>query len=196
MERDQDDPALKMPDEMPLHARFESMRLGLMRSYYYYEMRLTFWSAFMFIAAAINAVLSLSAICALYDNTAVWVRWLVAISAFMTFVLTWFGANKRANCLTAQKLATKQVQNMLPASEAEEVSGGEALYKKVKTAREDFELRDDIILECADAICHNKACVTLGIPQRYVLAWWQRYLGRLLPIPYTERSCLQRVDVT
>ena len=188
MEESSNIQALPMPDELPLHERFESMRLGLVRSYYYYEMRLTFWNCYMFLAASMETVLGLSAISVLFNSESLWLKCLVSISAFAAFVAKWFGATKRITCLTEQKLATKQVQNMLPSCAKEEEEGGEKLYCKIKKMREEFELRDDVILECVDAICHNKACVTLGVQQRYKLTWWQRSFGRIFPLPYTERA--------
>ena len=180
--------ALPMPDEMPLHGRFELMRLGLMRSYYYYEARLTFWNSFLFATKALETLLSLSAFAAICNPNTSWISYVVAASAFMTFTASWFSATKRITCLTEQKLATKQTQNMLPSCQGEE---DEELYKKVKKAREALELRDDVIFECLDAICHNKACVSLGIPERYLIDRWRRVIGRTLPIPYTEKSVRQ-----
>ena len=160
----------------PLRDRFWEMKFGLQRSFYYYEARLLFWCGItVFLSIVETAVAILCLFEVLPGN------WRAAIGMVVLLVGTTLQGNRRIKTLRGQKKAMAKCLSKIPYRENDAT---EKIYRKVKEEREKAELADDVLFETLDAMCHNKACMTLGVPERYPISTMRAFWGWWLPLPY------------
>lgn len=79
---------------------------------------------------------------------------------------------------------------LMPYREKDET---EKRYKAIKEKRETAERKDDVVFEILDAMCYNKACKTLGTPERCKLTAIQKFFGWWLPLPCTTNVQIENV---
>lgn len=91
-------------------------------------------------------------------------------------------------CLKAQawhmekKGAFSELAKLFPVDLAK---GDEALYERIRNAREEIEKTDGKLCECLDVRCHNEECLSRGWPEQcYPLTWWQRNVLVYLNVGY------------
>ncbi len=161
------------------------LRFGVKKSYFYHEKRVLFWTTLLFISQGTEAVLTSTAAAFLFhDAGEVFSRWAVLISAILSFVAIWFGANKRVRTNMEKKAIYLDIENELPRN-AGELS--EEVFRRLKTKRLKVELTDDVVLPCVEALARNDACRALGLPEDRRLGIVEKTIGRILPIPYTKK---------
>ena len=79
-----------------LEDEFWNLRFGLKRSYFYHEKRVLFWRMALFIAHGAEMALTSTAAAFLFNETSKsFSQWAVLISAVLSFIVVWFGADKR-----------------------------------------------------------------------------------------------------
>ena len=164
--------------EKALTERFWEMKFGLLRSFYYYEARLLFWSGaltFCYIVEAAIVILCLFQV--------IPVEWKTASATALALVGTTLGGYKRIKTLRRQKRAMGDCLSLTPYREKDETG---KLFQKIKNKRESAERQDDILFETLDAICDNKARMTLGVADRYEISGMRAFWGWWLPLPYPK----------
>lgn len=173
-----------------LSDRFWVMRHGLQRSYYYYEARRCFWMLFLIPTKALEFWVGYPAIVDLVDGkSGVWL-WIRSGVAVLSFLLTLCKATQRIKTLGFQMRVMHECLGMMPYREKDET---EKLYKAIKAKREKAERKDDVVFEVLDAMCYNKACKTLGAPERCKLNALQKFFGWWLPLPCTTNAQIENV---
>ena len=165
--------------DKPLADRFWEMKFGLLRSFYYYEARLLFWCGALVLCNIIEAIIFV-----LFLFQVVPGELKSIVTTAVTLIGTNLGGYKRIKTLRIQKRAMGDCLSQLPYREKDET---EKLYRQVKGKREKAERKDDVLFETLDAMCHNKACMTLGVPERYPISAMRAFWGWWLPIPYPQK---------
>ena len=162
--------------EKPLTDRFWEMKFGLLRSFYYYEARLLFWCGALTICYIVETAVIILGLFQLIPG-----EWKTAVAMVLALVGTTLGGHRRIKTLRNQKRTMGDGLALSPYREKDET---EKLYRQVKGMREKAERNDDVLFETLDAMCHNKACMTLGVPERYPISTMRAFWGWWLPIPY------------
>ena len=170
--------------EKALTERFWEMKFGLLRSFYYYEARLLFWSGALTICYIVDA-----AIVILYLFQVITGEWKTASVTALVLIGTTLGGHKRIKTLRRQKRIMGDCLSRTPYREKDET---EKLYQEIKNKREAAERHDDILFETLDAMCDNKARMTLAVTGRYEISVMRAFWGWWLPLTYPKN--LQPID--
>ena len=158
--------------------RFWELKFGLQRSFYYYEARLLFWCGITVFLSIVE-----TAVAILYKFEVLPGNWWAAIGMVVLLVGTTLKGTRRIKTLRSQKKAMAKCLSKIPYRENDAT---EKIYRKVKEEREKAELADDVLFETLDAMCHNKACMTLRVPERYPIRTMRAFGGWWLPLPYPK----------
>ena len=161
------------------------MKHGLQRSYYYYESRRCFWVAFLLVSKGLEAGLAYFA----WAKSDSRVYSLVGLfGALASSVLTTCKAESRLKTLAQQMRTMRDCLGMMPVRAKDETA---ELYQLIKKKREQAERKDDVVFAVLDAMCYNKASMTLGATERYKIGFCQRLFGWWLPWPYPVDAKLE-----
>jgi len=164
---------------------FWDLRFGLRRSYFYHEKRVLFWRTLLFIAHGMEAALMSTAAAFLFnDSSKTFSQWAVLVSAILSFIVIWFGAEKRIQVNMEKKARFLDLEDRIPIKESDY---SEELLEKLVRARRKIERDDDVVLPCVDALARNDACRALGLTEDRRLNVLERIVGRILPIPYKKK---------
>lgn len=106
------------------------------------------------------------------------------VSAILSFVVVWFGAEKRIQVNMEKKSRFVDLEDRIPTIG---VYTNEMLAKLLRERRK-IERDDDVVLPCVDALARNDACRALGAPEDRMLNIVERTIGRILPIPYGKKT--------
>ena len=162
------------------------MRFGLRRSYFYHEKRVLFWRTLLFFTHGIEAALTSTAVAFLFcEGSRTVTQWAVLVSAILSFVAVWFGAEKRIQANMAKKAGFAALEDRIPPQREKWTA---ELLEEIRRARIALERDDDVVLECVDALARNAACRSFGIPEDKRLNFFERTVGRILPIPYADKT--------
>ena len=168
-----------------LEKEFWSLRFGLKRSYFYHEKRVLFWRTVLFMAHGTEMVLTSTAAAFLFnENSKTFSQWAVLISAILPFIIVWFGADKRMQTNMQKKARFVDLEDRIPVTKD---AYNEDMLADLKRARRKIESDDDVVLPCVDALAWNDACRALGVPEDRKLNFFERTVGRILPIPYDKK---------
>ena len=164
--------------EKTLQERFWEMKFGLLRSFYYYESRLLFWCMALTTFYIFNAFAGILALLEIIPY-----EWKFVGGAMVALGGSTLEGHKRIKTLRIQKRAMGDCLAEIPYREKDET---EKQYRLVKGMREKAERKDEVLFETLDAMCHNKACMTLGVAERYRISALRAFWGWWLPIPYPK----------
>ena len=165
---------------------FWALRFGLKRSYFYHEKRVLFWQTLLFITHGMEAALTSTAAAFLFcDSSKTFSQWAVLVSAILSFIVVWFGADKRIRLNMEKKAKFLELEDRIPVKRE---SRTEEVLEGLKRERRKIERHDDVSLPCVDALARNDACRALGVPEDRKLSLVERTLGRILPIPYDKKA--------
>lgn len=167
-----------------LSERFWEMKFGLQRSFYYYEARLSFWEGAKKICEIANVVILILCLFNVLPGESK-----IVIGTLLTLIGTTLGGEKHIKTLRDQKRAMGDCLSMIPYLKKDAT---EQLYKEIKRLRETAEREDNVLFETLDAMCDNKARMTLGVPARYQISAVRSFLGWWLPLPYPKN--MQLID--
>ena len=169
-----------------LEKEFWTFRFGVRRSYFYHEKRVLFWRTMLFIAHGMETALTSTAAAFLFcDNSKPFAQWAVLISAILSFIVVWFGADKRIQTNMEKKAKFLDIEDKIPANKD---LYSEELLAKLKRERRIIERDDDVVLPCVDALARNDACRAFGISEDRKLNFIEFTIGRILPIPYIKKA--------
>lgn len=164
---------------------FWDLRFGLRLSYFYHEKRVLFWRTLLFVAHGMEAALTSTAAAFLFnDSSKTFSQWAVLVSAILSFIVIWFGAEKRIQVNMEKKARFLDLEDRIPIKESDY---SEELLEKLTRARRKIERDDDVVLPCVDALARNDACRALGLTEDRRLNIFERIVGRILPIPYKKK---------
>ena len=174
-----------MADET-IDREFWNLRFGLRRSYFYHEKRVLFWRVVLFLAHGLETALTSTAAAFLFceSNKSV-TQWLVLVSAILSFVVVWFGAERRIQINMEKKARFLDLEGKIPAKKDRY---SEELLDELCTERRNIERDDDVVLPCVSALARNDACRALGVPEDRKISFIERTIGRILPIPYALKK--------
>ena len=162
------------------------MRFGLRRSYFYHEKRVLFWRTLLFLAHGIEAALTSTAAAFLFsEGSRTATQWAVLVAAILSFVVVWFGAERRIQSNMAKKAGFATLEGKIPLGREKWTA---ELLEEIRRERVEIERDDDVVLPCVDALARNDACRSLGIPEDKRLSFVERTVGRVLPIPYSPKA--------
>lgn len=165
---------------------FWKLRFSLRRSYFYHERRVLFWRVLLFLAHGLETALTSTAAAFLFcESSKSATQWLVLISAILSFIVVWFGAEKRIQTNMEKKARFLDLEGRIPARK-ERYS--EELLDELCSERRKIERDDDVVLPCVSALARNDACRALGVPEDRKLSLMEHVLGRILPIPYNKKT--------
>ena len=168
-----------------LSAEFWNLRFDSRRSYFYHEKRVLFWKTALFVAHGMEAALSSTAAAFLFcDGSKSFTQWVVLISAIVSFIVVWFGAEKRIQTNMKKKAMFLELENDVPLND----TGTAEKLAELKNRKLQIESDDDVALPCVDALAYNMACTAFNMPERFVLNWHERWIGRIVPIPYSVKE--------
>lgn len=168
-----------------LENEFWNLRFGLKRSYFYHEKRVLFWRTALFIAHGTEMALTSTAAAFLFnENSKTFSQWAVLISAILSFIVVWFGADKRIQTNMQKKARFVDLEDRIPLKKD---AYSEDVLADLKRARRKIERDDDVVLPCVDALARNDACRALGVPEDRRLNLFERTIGRIFPIPYSKK---------
>lgn len=171
-------------DGKELTKEFEDLKFAFTRSQIYYEKRATFWSAVSVTSQVAELLLSSSAFVAAVSGFPSVIAAVTLVSSLIGVLALAFKSTSRMRRCFAQRNAFSDLMKMLPVDPAD---GTKELLREIRDKRLDVEKNDDPILECLDAICHNKACISIGLEPEARLSWFESWFGRFLPIPYSPK---------
>jgi len=172
-----------------LEDEFWNLRFGLKRSYFYHEKRVLFWRMALFIAHGAEMALTSTAAAFLFNETSKsFSQWAVLISAVLSFIVVWFGADKRIQTNMQKKARFVDIEDKIPIKKD---AYSEDLLADLKRARRKIERDDDVVLPCVDALARNDACRALGLPEDRKVNFFERTVGWILPIPYNKKVVKQ-----
>lgn len=178
-----------------LSTEFFNLRFASRRSYFYHEKRVLFWKTTLFVAHGMEAALSSTAAAFLFcgDGRSL-TQWIVLASAIISFIVVWFGAEKRIQINMKKKAMFIELENDIPLND----TGTVEELAELKKRKLQIEADDDVALPCVDALAYNMACTAFNMPERFVLNRYERWVGRIVPIPYsikeTESSSAESSD--
>ena len=173
-----------------LSTEFWDLRFAARRSYFYHEKRVLFWRTILFVAHGMEAALSSTAAAFLFcDGNRTFTQWAVLISAIISFIVVWFGAEKRIQANMEKKARFMELEDSVPLDDC----GTAKDLADLKKRRRKIEADDDVVLQCVDALAYNMACTAFGLPVRFRLNWFESSVGRILPIPYSIKEIESKV---
>ena len=172
-------------DKSQLADEFWTMRFGVTRSYFYHEKRVLFWRTLLFVAHGAEAALTSTAAAFLFcDSAKSFSQWAVLVSAILSFLVVWFCAEGRIKTNMEKKARFRDLENMLPLFDEK---GTEEQLAEIARKRREIERDDDVVLPCVDVLARIDACRALGVEPDRRLNFIERTIGRILPIPYTNK---------
>ena len=173
-------------DDITLAKRFDAMRFDLERSIRYWSSRSVVWSGLVQAASITTAITGSAAIATLANESNVMPIIFAAVASLCGIFSAAFDAPSRARfCIERISLYSELLARCpLDGCSSKET---EDLLSEIRAARLRLEASETVVLECLDVICHNKVCVAMGREEsKHRLTWFQRVVGRILPIPYVE----------
>lgn len=168
-----------------LSTEFFNLRFASRRSYFYHEKRVLFWKTTLFVAHGMEAALSSTAAAFLFcgDGRSL-TQWIVLASAIISFIVVWFGAEKRIQINMKKKAMFIELENDIPLND----TGTVEELAELKKRKLQIESDDDVVLPCVDALAYNMACTAFDMPERFALNRIERSIGRIVPIPYSVKE--------
>lgn len=174
-----------MAADPTLEKGFWELRFALRRSYFYHEKRVLFWRTALFLAHGLEAALTSTAAAFLFNEASkTFTQWAVLISAILSFVVVWFGADKRIKVNMEKKARFVELEDLIPIGEDDRTKD---FLERIKRERRKVERDDDVTLPCVDALARNDACRAFGVAEDRKLNWIEKTVGRILPIPYKKK---------
>lgn len=173
-----------------LSTEFWNLRFAARRSYFYHEKRVLFWRTILFFAHGMEAALSSTAAAFLFcGGNRTFTQWAVLISAIISFIVVWFGADKRIQANMEKKAKFMELEDSVPTDD----SGTAKVLDNLKSRKRKIESDDDVALQCVDALAYNMALTSFGEKERFRLNWFESSVGRILPIPYSIKEIESKV---
>ena len=161
-------------------------RFAIERSMMYHERRVLFWEFLSFVAKVFEFTTTSAAAVFLFthQNKSI-TQWVVLAAAFFSFLLIILDAQRRIKHNTSQRARFGELSMHIPRN-LETIT--EARMEELIQARKRIEQDDGVILDCFNAICHNRQCIAEGNHEgKLYLHWWESWFGRFLPIPFNGK---------
>ncbi len=164
-----------------------SQKFSIARSMMYHERRVLFWEFLSGIAKFLEFATTSTAFVFIYAGTdRPLLQWVVLAAAIASFLAIILDAHKRIKHNTSQRARLGELALQIPHN-LEALT--EERLEEICTARKRIELDDGVILDCLNAICHNRQCDAEGIKTGLMhLNLWEATVGRFFPVPYKSKT--------
>ena len=168
-----------------LYNEFWGMRFGLRQMFFYHEKRVILWRGLLFVTQGLEMALNSTAAAFLFnEGTNSATRWIVLVSAILSGVAVWFGAEKRIQRNMDMKAKYHDLIGKVPRRPEKYT---EELLDEIEAERNALERENDPVMPCVYAAARNDACRALGIPEDRGIGPIDFLVGSILPIPYRHK---------
>lgn len=150
----------------------------------YNTKRTIFWTGLEMFAQLGEFILSTAAFIALTSSKAQFGTWATFTVSILSFLALWLGAGKRARRCARMSKQYALLEMSVPPFYAKQT---EAHAEKAFTRLRELQQQETITLPCLDMVCYRDACFEFGATPQWRLSWFERTVGRWLPIPYTPK---------
>lgn len=165
--------------------RYWDIRLGARTRALYYGRRILFWSGLKMFSQFGAFILSTAAFLALTRDHATFGTWTTFAVSILSFLVLLLGAGKRARmCEGLSREYGMIVADVPPYHNAQTSEKAE----KAKAKLDELYAKEGAFLDCLAVACYRDACFEFGAEPQCRLSWFERTVGRFLPIPYTPKK--------
>lgn len=169
--------------------KMSNAKWGVERSMLYHESRVFFWESLSFVSKLFEFLLNSAACVLLFDGSATFTKWFVLVSAILSFLAIIMNCSKRIKHNMAQKARYGRLLAKFPVDEDDFTKD---ILAQISKERLKIEEDESVILDCLNAVCHNKLCDVYDLPdEKWEVSLLCATVGRMIPIPHHPKRRVQ-----